>query len=575
MTLAPGSTVGKYRIKRLLGSGGMASVYVATHQTTEMDVALKVMSDLLRADEHASRRFLEEARTVSRVRHPGVVRVFDADRDATGLWMAMELLEGESLGARLQAGPPTMEDVADWFCQLLDVLAHVHEAGIVHRDLKPDNVFLEHLPSGATQVRLLDFGIAKLNDSRLGTHATRTGYPLGTLPYLSPEQAMESKSVDARSDIYSAGVILYECLSGRLPYPAETLGELVVKMHSRPPLPLPLATHPLARRMSEVAMTCIAKEPASRPASCAQVLALMIAPLTDDVHAESIACETSSEPMPSGSASRRSSASPEAATEDAPPESLVRRRGLVWLGGLAAACLLGVVVSLWLLGPARPPQQRPARPSSVAAETPGTPAPAPQDVKVDVTVRTDVRRGELWVDGENHGLANPRHWTFAVAPGSHELAIRANAKTLVSKTIVARAGQPLSVFLTAPDSAALPRLAKAKKKDENGEPATAEAETADSLSAAQLSEVVESNRPQLKRCYEGALRATGGRQEGPLKIGVSVTVGANGATQQVTTDGDELGDMHACIRSAVERWRYPPSSSELEFAFPLVFQQSP
>jgi serine/threonine-protein kinase len=569
MALAPGSTVGKYRIKQLLGSGGMASVYVATHQTTEMDVALKVMSDELRADEHASRRFLEEARAVSRIRHPGIVRVFDADRDATGLWMAMELLEGESLGARLQSTPLTVEEVANWFDQLLDVLAHVHEAGIVHRDLKPDNIFLERLPSGRTQVRLLDFGIAKLKDSRLGTHATRTGYPLGTLPYLSPEQAMESKSVDARSDIYSVGVILYECLSGRLPYAADTLGELVVKMHSRPPIPLPVATHPLARRLGEIAMQCLARDPSSRPASCAHVLALMIAPITPAAFETTDADDIADEPVAASSARLRGDSNPERVSAAAVSGPSDHRRTRAWIYGLAAACFLGLVVSLLLLlRPARLPHHLPASPT-VAAAAPAASPDASADAHVKVTVRTDVRRGQLWVDGEDHGPADARRWAFDVAPGSHELAIRVNGKTVVSKTIIARAGKPLSVFLTLPEGSDAPRLVKARKKDE----VETEPELAEPLSAAQLTEMVESNKPQLKRCYEGALRAMGGRQEGPIRVTVGVAVGANGDTQQVTTDGDELGDMHSCIRSAVERWRYPPLDSDVEFAFPLVFQQ--
>jgi hypothetical protein len=552
----------------------MASVYVATHQTTEMDVALKVMSDQLRADEHASRRFLEEARAVSRVRHPGIVRVFDADRDATGLWMAMELLEGESLGARLRSAPPSVDELASWFTQLLDVLAYVHDAGIVHRDLKPDNVFLERLPSCVTQVRLLDFGIAKLNDSRLGTHATRTGYPLGTLPYLSPEQAMESKNVDARSDIYSAGVMLYECLSERLPYAADTLGELVVKMHSRPPLPLRPATTPLARRLGEIAMKCIAKEPSNRPASCAEVLALMIAPMDAD-SVEMPEGGGLTEPTPSGGVHLHGHTNPGDVDGTATSEPPIARRRSAWIRGFGAVGALGVVVSmLLLLAPVRWLHRPPAPPQAGVGAAPAPLPHATAETKVDVTVRTDVRRGELWIDGENQGIANARRWTFDVPPGSHELAIHANGKTVVSKTITARAGKPLSVFLTLPEGSVLPRLAKARRDAAETDPETSETETAEPLGAAQLTDLVESNKPQLKRCYEGALRATGGRQDGPIKVSVSVAIGANGDTQQVTTEGDELGDMHSCIRSAVQRWRYPPSSSDVEFAFPLVFQQS-
>lgn len=523
----------------------MGTVYVATNETTEMDVALKVMSDELRSDEQAGRRFLQEARAASRVRHPGVVRVFDADRDEAGLWMAMELLEGESLGVRLRSPPVAIEELAGWMTQLLDILAHVHEAGVVHRDLKPDNVFLERLPSGNTQVRLLDFGIAKLTDSRLGTHATRTGYALGTLNYLSPEQAMESKDIDARSDIYSVGVILYECLSGRLPYAAESFGELVVKMHSQPPRPLPIATQPLARRMGEVAMMCLAVDPSKRPASCAQVIAAMIVPPAPDALNEAADVDT---------------------VVDVDTSLILPKRR--WMLAFGAIILVGIVAAVAFVLRPSPAGVTPRAPNPPPAVVPAPPAAANERVKV--TVRTDGRRGELRVDGERQEPGNQARWTLDLAPGSHELALHANGKRVASRTIIAEAGKPLSVLL------ALPKSSETSPRPGNGTKTgaiEAEQPAVEPVTAAQLSSMVEVNKPQLQRCYEATLRERGGKQDGAIKLTVSVAVGANGETLRVTTEGDEFGDMTNCIRSVVERWRYPPLDADLEFSFPLVFQQ--
>lgn len=259
----------KYRIERLLGSGGMGHVYVATNRVTQGQVALKVMHDDLRAREELIRRFLQEAQVAPRVRHPGVVRVFDAGQDGPLLWIAMELLEGESLGERLKRGSLRADEIERVFAQMLEILEYVHRAEIVHRDLKPPNVFLERTPGGGTQVRLLDFGIAKLSDSRLGSYATQVGTFIGSLGYMSPEQMKQAKDVDARTDVYSVGVMLYECLCGALPYRAETFGDLVAKHHTEAPLPLPHTSDERLQRLGQIAMACLAVDREQRPASVA------------------------------------------------------------------------------------------------------------------------------------------------------------------------------------------------------------------------------------------------------------------------------------------------------------------
>jgi len=246
----------------------MGTVYEAAHLLTDGRVALKVMNEGLRNTETAIARFVQEARAVARVAHPGVTRIYDAGSDGDPLWMAMELLTGESLGEVLARGPLRLDDVDELFTQLLDVLDHVHRAGIVHRDLKPENVFLAQLPGVGTRVKLLDFGIAKLSDGTLGAAATQVGLAMGTLHYMAPEQARHAKTVDHRADVYALGVILYECLSGTVPYEASTVGELVAKFYTEPPRPIELAPDDAARPYAALALACLSIDPEARPADC-------------------------------------------------------------------------------------------------------------------------------------------------------------------------------------------------------------------------------------------------------------------------------------------------------------------
>lgn len=245
----------------------MGTVFEAVHRTTHRRVALKVMNDAFRWDPEATVRFRQEAMAVARIDHPGVVQVFDAaDEDDDLLWIAMELCEGENLRDRLKRGPLGADEVADVFGQLLGALSEVHRKGIVHRDLKPENVFLVRAtdPQGGpqTRVKVLDFGIAKIAE---GIARTKTRGGMGTPEYMAPEQFSSAKSVDARADLYSIGVILYEALSGQLPYEADSLVELAHKIALEPPRALVCAQS--VRGYEPLVMACLEKEIARRPDS--------------------------------------------------------------------------------------------------------------------------------------------------------------------------------------------------------------------------------------------------------------------------------------------------------------------
>jgi serine/threonine-protein kinase len=226
--LAAGTVLGKYQIGRLVGEGGMGAVYEALHLEIGKRVAIKTMSPALAAVPEARARFVREARLTSRVRHPHIVDVTDigTDDDAHP-FLVMEYLEGEDLAKHIQRrGPLPIEEVADIALPLLAAIGAAHDEGIVHRDLKPQNVFLAELRDGTIRPTVLDFGISKAPSQVAADPITTTGGLLGSPSYFAPEQVNDPKSADAASDQYAFGVILYECVAGRLPYGGSSLASI-------------------------------------------------------------------------------------------------------------------------------------------------------------------------------------------------------------------------------------------------------------------------------------------------------------------------------------------------------------
>jgi len=273
---------GKYRIDRQLGAGGMGAVYVATNMVLEKQVALKVMGAGFQQHTDWVQRFFREGVAASKVRHPGVVQVFDAGDHEGAPWMAMELLEGESLGERLaRVGRLSAAETVRIASGVLGALEAVHAVGVVHRDLKPDNVFLERTAEGE-RTKVLDFGIAKEAEAINGL--TATGMIVGTAHYIAPEQARDSKTVDPRTDLYAMGVILFECLSGQMPYEAETVPELIAKMYSEPPRELARLAPDVPPPLARVVHACLARDPSHRPQSARQLAEALSAARSPDAH---------------------------------------------------------------------------------------------------------------------------------------------------------------------------------------------------------------------------------------------------------------------------------------------------
>jgi serine/threonine-protein kinase len=263
--LSAGCQLGAYHIVRLLGEGGMGAVYEARQETLERRVALKTLHPDAARNKDAVARFFNEAKVLSQLSHPCIVQVFDFGKAEDGTaYLVMELLRGEPLSHRLRKLVEKQQrlsvlTVLQLAWQIADVLAVAHSQGIVHRDLKPDNLMLvaDPIAPGGERVKILDFGIAKLTqrDSR-GAVQTDTQAVIGTPMYMSPEQCAGAGGVDAKTDVYSLGCVVYEALAGRPPFVAEGAGELIGRhlFHEPPPLSslagkMPSAVAALVHRM--------------------------------------------------------------------------------------------------------------------------------------------------------------------------------------------------------------------------------------------------------------------------------------------------------------------------------------
>jgi tRNA A-37 threonylcarbamoyl transferase component Bud32 len=241
MQLQLGATYAeKYRIVRVLGEGAMGAVYEAENLRIHRRVAIKILHPQIAQKADTLRRFEREAQAAGRIGSKHIIEVLDLGELHDGSrFMVMEFLEGTTLDQRIRSkGRLTPEDATPIIAQLLEGLGAAHDAGIIHRDLKPANIFLTKSRGVADFVKILDFGVSKFNVLNEEMSMTSTGAVLGTPYYMSPEQAKGSRQVDPRSDLYAVGVILYECITGQVPFSAETFNELIFRIVLESPPPV-------------------------------------------------------------------------------------------------------------------------------------------------------------------------------------------------------------------------------------------------------------------------------------------------------------------------------------------------
>jgi eukaryotic-like serine/threonine-protein kinase len=271
----------RYRIERVLGEGGMGIVVAAHHIHLDERVALKFLKAEISSDPECAARFLREARTATKVKGEHIARVFDAGTHEGTHYMVMEYLEGETLGSIAErTGPMPALLVSEHVLQMCDALGQAHASGIVHRDLKPDNVFITTRSNGTSCVKLLDFGISKImGDS--AARLTATSAFMGSPLYMSPEQLVDPRGVDHRTDIWALGVMLFELVSGKPPFDGESMPQLCVRIREMPAPVLRSVCPSAPEALERVIARCLQKDRADRFQSADELAASLQGILKD------------------------------------------------------------------------------------------------------------------------------------------------------------------------------------------------------------------------------------------------------------------------------------------------------
>src|SRR5438445_2250047 len=275
MTLAAGTTLGRYEIRSKIGAGGMGEVYRARDEKLNRDVAIKVLPILLSQDQDRLRRFEQEAQAAGALNHPNILAVYDVGTYDGAPYIVSELLEGEELREQLNDGSLSQRKALDYAQQIAQGLAAAHERGITHRDLKPENLFV----TSDGRVKILDFGLAKLRPQRqeaisseiaTAKQITDPGTVMGTVGYMSPEQ-VRGQTADHRSDIFSFGAIFYEMLSGHRAFRRETMAETMTAILKEEPEELTESNPNISPSLERIVRRCLEKKPERRFQSTADL----------------------------------------------------------------------------------------------------------------------------------------------------------------------------------------------------------------------------------------------------------------------------------------------------------------
>jgi len=395
----------KYRVEKLLGEGGMGRVYRANQLVLEKPVVLKLLHPSLQKDARTVARFQREAKAASRLNHPNSIDVLDfGQTDDGALFIAMEFVDGRDLHQVLTEDWPLPEPrVIRIVTQVLSALADAHQAGVIHRDLKPENVMVMARRGGESDVvKVLDFGIAKIIDgsSEEGPSLTRTGFVCGTPEYMSPEQA-RGAPLDARSDLYSVGVLLYQMVTRQLPFSSDSAMGYASKHLTEDPRP-PNALRPgcCSRELEALVLWALRKEPADRPQTAVGFLdSLNLLPAAEAMHAP----RTARVPIPLGMVGSTGDQLGSATT-------VASSRGVRGHGGRGLQLGLGALVLVAAAGAGvlafKPLTDAPERPPPAAPAVVTPVLPWAREVAADR--RDPAKAATLVQDGDNLYLAGDR-----------------------------------------------------------------------------------------------------------------------------------------------------------------------
>jgi len=383
---------GRFEVERTLGQGGMGIVVAARDRVLRRTVAIKLMRPEFSSAPELAARFLREARTAAKLRSEHVARILHVGEVRGVPYFVMEYSPGHDLAEELKRnGPPELELSLEYVLQLLEALAEAHRAGIVHRDLKPANLYLTVREDDSPTLKVLDFGISKSGDVSVGGKLTLDGAMIGSPVYMSPEQIKDSANVDARSDIWSVGVLAFELVSGIQPFRAKTVPAMIAAVCANPPPALPPWV-PL--ELQSVILKCLEKDPAQRFQSVEE-LARALSPFAEDLACrmsiDRILRRRSSRPPPMSESKPEDprlsdpfrvsiSAYERDAEAEAPARPSLRRplvatgAALVAAGLLFAGYRLRSERSLPLLGPAAAPSPFSSAPQPANSVRPAAPA---------------------------------------------------------------------------------------------------------------------------------------------------------------------------------------------------------
>jgi serine/threonine-protein kinase len=419
-----GKQLRQYLVTASLGRGGMGEVWLARDTTLGREVAIKTLPAAGDADAAIRKeRFLREARAASALNHPNIITIYEINSDQDIDFIAMEYVAGRTLADLLQQGPLAIDQVRRIASQIAEAVGRAHSAGIVHRDLKPRNIMV----GNKGLVKVLDFGLAKMMATRdadatanVATQLalTRVGTTVGTVGYMSPEQAI-GDAVDARSDVFSFGVILYEMLTGRLPFSGETISEVLRQLHFAEPPPLDSLRAGVPEELRDVVTRALRKRPDDRYADMGEV-------------ANALSARSAAEPRPR----KRAQVSVEAPAAPMPPRAAWRGTAVAVGGALVLGSLAGVV--WWRSGNAVAPpgavQPTDARPVQAAPPIPDAPPPTTADRSATDTA-VPRPSPEPTVQRVDSGATSHLHWgrlgdAYRTEPGQQANATAAYRRAL-------------------------------------------------------------------------------------------------------------------------------------------------